>query len=235
MVAFLYASVGHGGASGYIAILTLFGMALIQIKTSVLILNLVVSLIAFINCFRFKYFNFKLFVLFALTSIPFAYMGAGYVINDTIFKKMLGVVLCFPVLGLMGVYRFGNNEANPKVLVYQIPIALLVGAMIGFLSGMLGVGGGILLTPFILALRWADLKTTAGISALFIFVNSLASLISLSQKSFVIHPQTYYWLWVAIFGGALGSFVGNKYLNIPVLRYVLAFVLLIASVKLILT
>jgi uncharacterized protein len=235
MIAFLYASVGHGGASGYIAILTLFGVALSQIKTSVLVLNVVVSLIAFIYCFRFKHFNLKLFVLFAITSIPAAFIGASYAINDTIFKKMLGIVLVFPVLGLIGIYKFGKSEPNSNILKYQIPIALMVGAVIGFLSGMLGIGGGILLTPFLLALRWADLKTTAGVSALFIFVNSLSGLISLLQKPILTYPQTHYWLLVAIFGGALGSFVGNKHFNIPVLRYILAFVLVIASVKLILT
>lgn len=230
IVAFLYSSVGHGGASGYLALMALFSFTPLVMKPSALVLNIVVSFIAFIQYYRGGYFSWKIFIPLALASIPCAYIGAQIHIDASIYKKILGVVLLFPVVRLSG---FGVTSFTTEVKQFNMVGALCIGAAIGFLSGMIGIGGGVILTPLLLLLRWSEVKHGAGISALFIFVNSIAGLIGALTTNAVINAGTFQMLGVAVIGGLLGSYIGATKFNNIILQRVLAIVLVIAAVKLI--
>lgn len=231
VVAFLYSSVGHGGASGYLAIMALFSADPAIMKSSALILNVCVSFIAFFTYYRSGFFNWKLFLPFAITSIPASFIGATITLDGSLYKNILGFILVIPILSLLGIR---GKEPAGGLKDFQWQFALIIGAVIGLMSGMLGIGGGILLSPVILFLHWAKMKETAAVSALFILVNSVAGIIGLLSKGTgtfnldIIAP-----LLVAVTGGVLGSYFGAKKFNNKVLSYILAFVLLIACVKLI--
>jgi uncharacterized membrane protein YfcA len=234
IVAILYSSVGHGGASGYIAILALFNTQTALMKSSSLILNIFVSAIAFFQFYRAGHFKWKMFAFFAITSIPCSYIGSTFPIDDNTYKRILGICIIFPILRLLGI--FGSKEPNAITEFgnKEIVISLFIGAGIGFISGMLGIGGGIILSPIILLMGWAGMKQTAAISALFILVNSISGLAGLYKRGIVFEHQSYFWLTSAIAGGIIGSYLGSSYLDNKILKYILSVVLIIASLKLIL-
>lgn len=230
IIAFLYASVGHGGASGYLALMALFAIPVSVMKPTALLLNLFVAGAAFYYYYRGKYFKWSLFYPFAITSIPAAFLGGFIHLNIVLYKQILAVLLLFSILRLLGV--FGKENTSIKSL--QLWQGLLIGASIGLFSGIIGIGGGIILSPIILLFKWGKMKSTAAVSALFIWVNSAAALIgNLWSNQFTIDNQTPIFLFLAILGGLLGGYIGSKKLNNKTLSYILAFVLAIASVKLI--
>ncbi|MBL7974057.1 MAG: sulfite exporter TauE/SafE family protein [Candidatus Kapabacteria bacterium] len=229
VVAFLYSSVGHGGASGYLVLMALFSFTPAVMKPTALMLNILVSLIAFIQYYRGGYFNWKLFIPLALASIPFAFLGAKIHVDASIYKKILGVLLLLPIVRLSG-FKFASLSTDVKPFV--LPLALGIGAVIGLLSGMIGIGGGIILTPLLLLLHWANAKQSAGISALFIFVNSISGLVGQFQQNTAIDSFMMQMLGVAFVGGILGAYIGTKRFNNVVLQRVLALVLLVAAIKL---
>ena len=231
VVALLYASVGHGGASGYLALMAIYGFAPEVMKPTALILNLFVSLTSFILFYRGGHFKWKLFLPFALASIPFSFLGGTIALDAHIYKKVLGVLLLFPVLRFF-IYP---NTADKDLKDSNWPISLLVGAIIGFLSGLIGIGGGILLSPVLLLLSWTNQKQTAAISALFIFVNSVAGLAGQWSHGIKLEPAMLSFVAIAFFGGMAGAWLGSLKFNQQILKYTLAVVLLLASVKLILT
>lgn len=228
IVAFLYASVGHGGASGYLALMALFSFAPESMKPTALLLNLFVAGIAFYHYYRAGYFNRKLFLAFALASIPLAFVGGTITIDASIYKKILAVLLLFAILKMLNV--FGKESDRIKdIKIWQ---GLVVGGVIGFFSGLIGIGGGIILTPVILLLHWGKMKEAAAVSALFIWVNSGAGLIGQFTSGAEISLQSFLLVALALLGGWFGSYYGSKKFNNSSLRYLLAFVLIIASVKL---
>lgn len=228
LVAFLYSSVGHGGASGYLALMAIFSFAPETMRPTALILNVFVSLVAFIQYYRGGHFVWKLFWPFALASVPMAYFGGMITLDALLYKKILGVLLLLSVIRLVWV-KMPSKDHLRKL---NIPFALNIGGSIGLFSGMIGIGGGIILSPVILLMHWADMKQTAAISALFIFVNSIASLVGLFQKGIVFTDQMGLMLFLAFAGGLAGAYYGAVKLNSKVLRHVLAAVLVMASVKL---
>lgn len=232
VVAFLYSSVGHGGASGYLAVMALMGVAPIMMKPSALVMNLAVSLFSFIGFYRAGFFKLKLFLPFAVSSIPMAYWGGTMTLSDSIYKKILAVCILVSIARLL--YQFKHqDEANRPVPIWA---GLLSGGLIGLLSGMIGIGGGIVLSPLMLLMRWANLKETAAVSALFIFANSLSGLYGQIQKGGVhLTANLQYAVMATIVGGLLGSYYGSQKFNIPTLRYLLSVGLIIASLKLIFT
>jgi uncharacterized protein len=231
-VAFLYSSVGHGGASGYLAIMALVGIAPAMMKSSALVMNLAVSLFSFIGFYRAGYFRLKLFLPFALASIPMAFLGGTMTLSDTIYKKILAICILLSIFRL--VYSFQQqDEPNRPIPVWA---GLFSGGIIGLLSGMLGIGGGIILSPLMLLMRWSKLKETAAVSALFIFVNSLSGLYGQMQKGGIHLTENLQWAVLAtIIGGLFGSYFGSQRFNVPTLRYLLAAGLGIACLKLIFT
>jgi uncharacterized protein len=230
IMAFLYASVGHGGASGYLALMAIFGTSPTLMKSSALILNVFVSLVAFVQYYRAGHFRWNLFWPFAIASIPLSYIGATLPITDSLYKKLLALALAIAIARML--FQPIDKKETKPVLLW---LSLVIGAGIGLLSGMLGIGGGIILSPVILLLGWGRVKETAAVSALFIFVNSMSGLYGLFQKGFVPNVQLSSWLIAALIGGFIGAYQGSFKFNLQTLRYILASVLLIAVAKLYLT
>jgi uncharacterized protein len=231
LVAFLYASVGHGGASGYLALMAIFGLAPEVMKPTALMLNLFVSLTSFIQFYRGKHFKWQLFLPFAIASIPMAYLGGMIHLNGDIYKKILGLLLLIPVIR----FWFFSKTDVTEFKKSNWPLSLLIGAAIGFLSGLIGIGGGIILSPILLMLKWTDQKQTAAISALFIFVNSIAGLLGQLQKGIHFSGDMYIYVGVAFIGGLAGAYFGALKFKQSILKNILASALLVASIKLIFT
>lgn len=228
VAAYLYASVGHGGASGYLALMALFSFSPAQMRPTALMLNILVATLAFVQFARNGHFSWRLFWPFAAASVPMSFVGGTITIDPWKYKVILGLVLLVAVLRLLGLGR--NAPAEQRTAPVWAAAAL--GGIIGLLSGMIGIGGGIILSPIIILLGWADLKTTAGVSALFILVNSLAGLLGSGTMGFALDPQLMYMAVLAFAGGWLGSYMGSYRLSERPITYLLATVLLIASVKL---
>jgi len=231
LVAFLYSSVGHGGASGYLALMALFSITPDVMKPTALLLNLFVSLTSFIQFYRGKHFNWKIFLPFAITSVPMAFVGGMISVDDYVYKKILGLLLIIPIVRFL---FFGNIKVE-EIKKPNFLLSLIIGAAIGFLSGLIGIGGGIILSPVLLLLKWADMKKTAAISAIFIFVNSLSGLAGQLQKGINFSTDMYAYVAVAFVGGLCGAYFGSLKLNQNFLKYLLAIVLIIASYKLLFT
>jgi len=231
LVAFLYSSVGHGGASGYLALMALFSITPDVMKPTALLLNLFVSLTSFIQFYRGKHFNWKIFLPFAITSVPMAFVGGMISVDDYVYKKILGLLLIIPIVRFL---FFGNIKVE-EIKKSNFILSLIIGAAIGFLSGLIGIGGGIILSPVLLLLKWADMKKTAAISAIFIFVNSLSGLAGQLQKGINFSTDMYAYVAVAFVGGLCGAYFGSLKLNQNFLKYLLAIVLIIASYKLLFT
>jgi uncharacterized membrane protein YfcA len=230
-VAFLYAAVGHGGASGYLALMAIYGIAPEEMKPTALVLNLFVSITSFTHYYRVGYFKYKIFIPMAAASIPLAFIGGMIIVEENIYKRILGVLLLFPILRF---FFFKNVEDN-ELKSHKVSIAIFIGGIVGLLSGMIGIGGGIILSPILLLLHWTNQKQTAAISAAFIFVNSVAGLGGMLTQGISFTKDMVLYVIVAFIGGFLGAYLGAKRFNHNVLKYVLATVLLLASYKLIFT
>ncbi len=228
VVAFAYALVGHGGASGYLAIMALLSFTPALMKPTALVLNLFVSLIAFVQFYRAGHFKWKLFWPFAAVSVPFAFLGGRMELDPLWYKRLLGLCLVIAALRLFGLF----SKRDQAITEPPIVLALFVGAAIGLLSGLLGIGGGILLSPVLLLAVWADAKTAAAVSSLFIFVNSAAGLIGSRSEMAVIDPSMILWIGATVIGGLLGSWIGARRAPEPRLRQVLGGVMVLASIKL---
>ena len=226
IMAFLYASVGHGGASGYLAVMALFAIAPPLMKQTALLLNLGVSLISFLAFYRQGYFRWTLFWPFALGSIPAAFLGARIPLTDSTYKQILGACLFLAVIRMVISLKEATQRSLPAVL------GIFTGAAIGLLSGMIGIGGGIILSPLLLLFRWASLKEAAAVSALFIFVNSVSGLAGLKTWIPLDQSQLLYWLFASLVGGFLGARWGAGIASNAKVKWILALVLVIASLKL---
>ncbi|RYG03251.1 MAG: sulfite exporter TauE/SafE family protein [Chitinophagaceae bacterium] len=228
VTAFLYASVGHGGASGYLALMALYEFSPDVMKPTALMLNLFVSLTSFIQFYRGKHFKWNIFLPLAIASVPLAYIGGLMTVDGSIYKKLLAAFLVIPVCRFLFFPNIPVTELRRSNLI----LSLLIGATIGFLSGLIGIGGGIILSPILLLLKWTDQKQTAAISALFIFVNSLSGLAGQLGKGINFSSDMALFVAIAFVGGLGGAYYGAIRFNQNVLKYVLGIVLLMASVKL---
>jgi uncharacterized protein len=231
LVAFLYASVGHGGASGYLALMAIFAISPDVMKPTALLLNLFVSLTSFIQFYRGKHFNWKIFLPFAIASVPLAFLGGLITVDAGIYKKILGLLLLIPIVRFL----FFANIQQTEIEKSNTLLSLFIGAAIGFLSGLIGIGGGIILSPVLLLLKWTDMKQTAAISALFIFVNSLAGLGGQLTKGIQFSPDMYMYVAIAFAGGIFGAYFGSLKFKQTILKYMLAVVLAVAAYKLLFT
>jgi len=229
VVAVLYSSVGHGGASGYLAVMAFLAVPPEITRPTALTLNLFVASIAFIQFYRAGFFKWNLFWPFAVTSIPFAFLGGMIHLPTNVYKTLLGFVLLFAAFRLA--WKFASD--SEEIEAPKLWMASLLGAGIGLLSGLVGVGGGIFLTPVLLLMHWSETKTAAGVSALFILVNSAAGLLGNIDQFRVLPSDVWFWIAAAVSGGLVGSWLGAKRFDSLTLRRVLAAVLMFAAVKLI--
>lgn len=227
----LYSSVGHAGASGYLAAMALFGVAPEVMKPVALVLNILVASIASVQFYRSGFFSWKVFSPFAVSSIPFAFIGGAISIPGQTYEQAAGLVLLFASYRL---FRSRNPASIDAVEPVPALLAILFGAGIGLLSGAIGVGGGIFLSPLLLFMGWSVSRQTAGVSAAFILVNSLAGLAG-HMASVRYMPFDFYFLaFAAACGGIAGSYLGSRRFETETLYRLLAIVLVIAGLKLML-
>lgn len=230
VIALLYSTIGHAGASGYLAAMALFGIAPLVMKPTALTLNIIVALIGTVRFYRAGFFSWRTLWPLALTSIPAAFIGGALTLPIPIYKSIVGVVLLYSAVRLF----FSAREAteNEEAKLVPIWIALCLGAAIGLLSGLTGVGGGIFLSPVLLLMGWSTTKETSGVSAAFILVNSVAGLLGhVSTVAFLANDITY-WAPAALVGGWIGTELGTRVLPITGLRRWLSVVLALAGLKL---
>jgi uncharacterized membrane protein YfcA len=230
VAAFLYAAVGHGGASSYLMFLAIFNFAPEQIRPTALILNIIVSFMAFMAYRGTVKFPIKLFLSIIIFSVPAAFLGGKILVDTAIYKQILGILLFFPILRFLNVFPTASTQKTSQNLL----LTAVIGLSIGFVSGLIGIGGGIILSPILLLLGWANMKETAAVSALFIFFNSISGLIGASTFTVDLDPQLWILMPLTIAGGALGAYMGAKKFNYQGVKYTLTVVLFIAAVKLIL-
>ena len=228
-IAFLYASVGHAGASGYIAVLTLAGLASDVVRPTALVLNILVATLTTYQFYRAGYFAWSRFWPFAALSVPAAFLGGSIHVPTDVFKILIGVIL------LLSATRFAIKTEDPPVTRFpHVAVALAVGAALGLLSGLTGTGGGIFLTPLMLLLGWATTKETAAVSAPFILVNSISGLSGFIASGRPLPAMATTLAIVAITAGGLGGYYGSRKFPVPAIRRLLALVLLVAGLKLLL-
>jgi uncharacterized protein len=291
----LYSSVGHGGASGYLAAMALFGLAPGVMRPTALCLNLLVASLGTFRFWRAGHFRWRTFWPFAATSVPAAYLGGALTLPSAVYKQLVGLVLLFAAYRLFrhtlggpkserretaggaksrvtpdaardvvsetrhdasivetndtgGVKTRGTNGEKARAVsdegtratrseeTRRAPTwaAMLLGAVIGLLSGLTGVGGGIFLSPVLLLARWADARRTAAVSAAFILVNSAAGLLGNPAGVKSVSSSLPYLAAAALAGGLLGTELGTRRLPPRSIRQLLAAVLLVAALKLIL-
>ena len=229
VVALLYSSVGHAGASGYIAVLTLFGFGVEVIRPTALTLNILVAAIGFIQWWRGGHFVWSLFWPFALFSVPAAFLGGWLHVPAHYLKIVIGLVLWFSAWRLLS-----RKEDPPDISSPARPVAIASGAGIGFLSGLTGTGGGIFLTPLMLFCRWAKVKEAAAVSALFILLNSSSGLAGYVKSGRELPDFAWPLAVVVAVGGFIGSHLGSRHLPVRGMSILLAVVLVIAGTKLVL-
>jgi uncharacterized membrane protein YfcA len=238
----LYSSVGHAGASAYLAAMGLFGLAPDQMKPAALTLNVAVATLATWRYVRNGCFCMRIWVLFTSASIPCAVLGGYLTLPSAVYKPVVGAIL------LLAAARFlsepwltprstpdPSQQTPEPIRPLRWPLALLAGAGIGLLSGLTGTGGGIFLSPLILVMRWASTRETSGISAAFILANSIAGLGGLLARGSTLPPALGIWLIAVLAGGWIGTCLGVRRLSIPILRKLLGVVLVIAGGKLLLS
>ena len=229
--AMLYSTVGHAGASGYLAALALFGVVPAVMKPTALILNILVATITTIQFARAGHFRWRLLLPFAAPAVPCAFLGGGIQLEPALYRPLIAVVLVLSAARLL----WRSRCADGPIRLPAWWIAAPIGAVLGFISGLTGVGGGIFLSPVLLFCRWADVRKTAAVSAAFIWLNSVAGLLGNAGTGLELPHELPLWAAAAVTGGVLGSWWGSRQAQPAVLRQMLATVLIIAGGKLLLT
>lgn len=226
----LYSSVGHAGASGYIAVMSLLSLAPEVIKPTALSLNILVGSIATWQFYRAGHFSWSLFWPFAALAVPCAFIGGQLNLPTHLFKMLLGLVLLYSALRF-----FVQSKQTMEIKAPPRYQALAAGAGIGFLSGLTGTGGGIFLTPLLLFMGWADAKRAASVSALFVLLNSISGLAGNFSATKALPEFIMPLLLAAALGGVIGAHFGSRRIAPESIKKLLAVVLLIAGLKLLLT
>ena len=232
IAAALYSSVGHGGASAYLAIMALFSVAPEAMRPTALALNLVVATFAAGRFALERQTNWRLLTAFAVTAVPAAYLGGRIILAPELYRPLVGVVLLLAAVRLF----WQPERLAARALHTPSPLVTLpVGAVLGLLAGLSGTGGGIFLSPLIILFGWEDARKTSGIAAAFIVANSIAGLLG-NVASVQQLPAELPVLVASVFAGALlGTWLGVSRLPRHRLLQGLAIVLVIAALKLLFT
>lgn len=228
--AFIFSSVGHGGATAYLAAFALMGVAPESMRPAALFLNVLVASIALYRFYKVSAFNWPLFWPIALLSVPLAYVGGQVDLPSQLYKTLVGLTLIYAA---WTIYRHASKSEIEVIQPVKRPILMVLGAGLGFLSGLTGVGGGIFLSPILLTLNWAKTKVISGIAAAFILVNSIAGLLGVLSKNPSLPNGLIYYAIAAALGGLIGAEYGSKRLNNAKIRQMMALVLLFAGVKIV--
>ena len=232
IAALLYSSVGHGGASAYLAVMSLAGLAPESMRPAALILNILVSSITLYKFYRAKAFSWQLLIPLVIASIPCAFLGGLITLPTQIYKPIIGIVL---IIAAWQVFSRANLSYEVSTKSVSRPALLGLGAGLGLLSGLTGVGGGIFLSPLLLLLKWAETRVISGVASAFILVNSISGLAGVLTKSPQLPDGMAYWAVAAIAGGLLGSEWGSRRLATPSIRKLLALVLVLAGAKMLIS
>lgn len=227
LAALLYSSVGHGGASSYLAAMAMGGVEPSVMKPAALSLNILVSSIAVFKFSRVHAFSWRIFLPLVATSVPLSYLGGRLSISTGIYRPIVGAVLLYAAWQLSRTIS-DDRPLAPYPAKWVFP---LTGVVLGFLSGLTGVGGGIFLSPLLLYFGWASPRVVSGVSAAFIFVNSISGLLGLMSGSVKLPQALAYWALAAFAGGMIGSEYGTRRLTNPMIKIVLIGVLVLAGVK----
>lgn len=226
----LFSSVGHGGASAYLAAMALMNITPASMRPAALVLNILVASITIYKFYRADAFSWRLFIPLSVASIPTAFMGGLVSLPSHFYKPIVGLVLIFAAWHIFSQARKIYEVKQSAVPAY---ILLAVGAALGLLSGLTGVGGGIFLSPILLFFKWAETKVISGVAAAFILVNSISGLIGVLIKQPVLPAALPYWAVAAMLGGLIGAEYGSRRLANPTIRKLLALVLLLAGSKMV--
>ena len=227
VVAVMYASVGHGGASGYLAVMALFSLHPEALKPTALMLNIVVAGVGtYLYCTAGQ-FSWRVFWPFMITSIPASFLGGAISLPPELYRPVLGMMLFYAAWRLFVRRKHDEYEAKPPTFL----LAMVVGGVLGFASGIIGVGGGIFLSPLIILFRWARVREVSGIAALFILVNSISGLFG--HLSSLQHVPDYAPMLagVALVGGTIGALCGSRHLPVATILKAMSFMMVLAGGK----
>lgn len=234
IAALLYASVGHAGASAYLAIMALTGVAPDVARPTALALNIVVATFVTLRFWRGGYISWRALLPFLLGSVPLAFLGGSLPVAPALYKKLVGVVLLFAAAGMAltagRAAEADTGHAKPRAPTLP---SVGIGAAIGLLSGLTGTGGGIFLSPVLLFAGWAETRAASGLAAPFILGNSIAGLAGNLSRLASLPSTLPIWIGAVVVGAVVGSEVGNRRAPTLWLRRALAAVLVIAGLKLI--
>jgi uncharacterized membrane protein YfcA len=235
IVAILYASVGQAGATGYLAAMGMVSISPPAMKTTALSLNLVVAGIGTIQFWRRGALSLRTFYPFAILGFPFSLIGGAIQLPSNMYYGAVGLILLLSAAQMVrSASRDTDNSPDHSSVPPFLP-ALVTGAIIGFVSGTTGTGGGIFLAPVILMMNWLSLRTMAAVTAAYNLLNSAAALMGAYSILGTLPPALPLWLLAVAIGGTIGAIAGYRYLPERALRYLLALLLVVAGAKLILS
>ncbi len=229
-VAVAYASVGLGGGSNYAALLVLFGFSVVTIPNLSLLLNLIVTTVGSFNFVRRGHLRYALIAPFVLGSLPMAWIGGALQVPETVFRLLMAASLLVVLYRIFAPAQTALQMRLGRAQV--IVISLLLGGLLGFLAGVIGIGGGIFLVPVILLLGMGSMQQAAACGVVFVWLNSLAGLISRSQHNFVDFGAYLPLIAAVLVGGALGSLIGSAQIDTRKLEKMLGVVIAVAVVLL---
>lgn len=231
LIALLYSTVGHAGASGYLATMALLSFPPAVMKPTALVLNIIVALVTSVRFYQAGHFSLRLLWPFAIASVPMAYLGGSLSIHVSVYKMLVGTALLFAAAHLI-IRSKTASDRTEGIDHPGIVASLTTGAVIGLISGLTGVGGGIFLSPVLILFNWAGLRKTSAVAAVFILLNSISGLAGFIRTGGPVPDNLAWWSIAVMSGGFIGSTLGATKFNSPVLRALLGVVLIMAGVKL---
>ncbi len=227
-MAVLYSSVGHGGASGYLAAMALFSLAPESMRPAALAMNVFVATLVWLRLYRAHYFSWRVYLPLALAALPMAYIGGTIQLSASVYYYIVASALLLAAWQL-----FRHRQQEFEIVPPKLMVAVPLGLVLGLAAGLTGIGGGIYLSPLLLIMRWTDMRTNAGVAAAFVLTNSLAGLAGYMSVNTVWPDHIVEYVVVAVLGALIGSELAVRRLSPQRLKSILALVLLVAAIKMI--